>query len=132
MSDPTATRTLPINKAEGWILYECFQPTFAGYGGRSESARPWNAESLFRKLAYALPRFGGPVPVETVELDCTEGELMSLLENVPPTAAPGARDFLVRVMLVLASFAYAMPLLEGEPEVADVQARLAQWKEQPH
>lgn len=124
---PDQTRALTITRTDGWALWELLCATLAGFGGRAENAKPWHGENLVAKLAYALPRFEPPHAVETVDLDCTQGELVCLLYNVPRTSYQGAMPLLLQAMRRLAEFTYDMPLLGVDPDDSAERERLLQW-----
>lgn len=129
-SFPDQTRALTITRTDAWAIWELLCAHLAGFAGRSETAAPWHAEHIVAKLAYALPRFEPPHPVETVELDCTQGELVCLAYNIPRTSYQGAPALLLQVMRAMGEFTYDMPLLETEPEDSDILVRFRQWQTQ--
>ena len=124
------TRPLTLNRIDSWVCLEILCGHLAGFSGRSETAAPWHAEHLVAKLAYALPRFEPPHPVETVELDCTQGELTCLIYNIPRTAYQGAPVLLLQAMRLLGEFTYDMPLLNVDPDDSAERTRLREWRDQ--
>jgi hypothetical protein len=122
------TRLLSIDRMDAWAIHDCLQAALAGFGGRHETAEPWNGTSLLSKLRSCLLAFESRDAPQTLTLDLARGELECIDYNVPRTAYQGATALLLRVFHALEELAFDLPLLGEEPDRIGQEGRFASWR----
>lgn len=124
--NPMPSRPLVLGYVDAWAIHDCLTAALAGFGGRHETAEPWHALNLLRKIRPALLAL---TPATSTTLDFTRGELECIDLNVPRAAYQGAPDLLMRVFRVLEEIAYGMALTPTDPEPdAERRSRLDAWR----
>lgn len=127
-----ATRPLELTYVECWLLQDVLAATFAGWGGRHETAKPWHGEHVLALVRDAITRFDPDsqrteMLETTAVFDLVEGELIVIADNLPRTAHECAADLLVRVFQALTELKLQLPIsfTHGEaPMSAEEQRRL--------